>query len=644
MTAVKKIASHALAHIGSREHLEDYAAAQEVRTRGGLNLHVVLVCDGVGGINKGERAAYIAATTTLEAMRSHRDPSISIPELIHEAISEANEQVLQGANDGKCTLALAVIHDDGSPYGRLYVGNVGDSRVYLVRDGVLWQLTLDHNVATDLVRQGYSPEQAFARAGALHLTRALGAQPYVVVDVGLYTDTTDEIEALQRGQHGLPLQEGDTVFACSDGLVDISPHDNLPFVPDERFVHHALDRDAERAASTLLSYALQRGTQDNTSIALALVPSPRRRDARNLAGSGLNPRLLGVITLLFAVVLVAAFYLYLRAQQTAGQLDDTAQELAAEGLRLVALQQTATAVELSATANVLALTQTAEAATPVPSATVLLPPATGQIGRLFSTDGSSRPFWSDQSTLVSGAGSGQHYLLEVNRGLRTGKLYVQPNSSLDVRSVNDDDATVTLLLNQGSLLVQTGGYTSGVTVQIGGTSISLMVTGSCLAVNYDLAAGEVRASCYQGTCSYATRFGQSVAIPAGQSVTLNTSRPEGAASTRIPMWEADSYRRILLNTWNEAENYRLCDIDRYTTPPPTPTYTPSNTPVPPTAVPATRVPPTRVPPTPVPPTPVPPTPEPPPDEEPPPEQPPEQPPDDSSEDGRPGRGGGGRRP
>src|SRR5574342_128120 len=101
----------------------------------------------------------------------------------------------------------------------LHIANVGDSRIYLCRNGTLRQLTRDHTFANVMVWMGkLTPEAAAANPDADKVMRALGASPALQVDQGIYLSTTDYGEANSFGRAGLPLQTGDSILLCSDGL------------------------------------------------------------------------------------------------------------------------------------------------------------------------------------------------------------------------------------------------------------------------------------------------------------------------------------------------------------------------------------------------------------------------------------------
>ena len=126
--------------IGNRELYEDRVASLHITTAGGLNLDVAIVADGVGGENKGERAAQIALDTTIAHIRESQETSV--PAVLKEAAVAANTAVhseFRNHSGASCTLSVAAIQDKT----KLFVANIGDSRVCLLytspspRDGLL---------------------------------------------------------------------------------------------------------------------------------------------------------------------------------------------------------------------------------------------------------------------------------------------------------------------------------------------------------------------------------------------------------------------------------------------------------------------------------------------------------------------------
>jgi protein phosphatase len=140
-------------------------------------------------------------------------------------------------------MAAAVIRRD-----MLYVANVGDSRVYLLRNGKLAQQTIDHTLTQRKVQQGIiSPDQAAMDPDRSVLTRSMGAGPSV--DVDLFPPRK--------------LQSGDIVLICSDGLTDM--------LDDAAIARILVTNSPQRATQRLIAEANRAGGFDNISVVVAEV-------------------------------------------------------------------------------------------------------------------------------------------------------------------------------------------------------------------------------------------------------------------------------------------------------------------------------------------------------------------------------------
>ena len=171
-----------------------------------------IVADGMGGQDAGERAskvAYkvIAAEITNQLILPSLEGEVTRKlystsgEVLKEAIEKANQRVYELARQQSSNMGTTVTAAllEGS---RAYIANVGDSRTYRLRNGVLEQLTEDHSLVGSLLRAGaISPEEVYTHPQRNQIYRSLGAKPTVEVDL----DTID-------------LKKGDQILLCSDGL------------------------------------------------------------------------------------------------------------------------------------------------------------------------------------------------------------------------------------------------------------------------------------------------------------------------------------------------------------------------------------------------------------------------------------------
>lgn len=202
---------------------------------------LLAVADGMGGAQAGEVAAQITIET-LSALDDH-----ATPDELRDALVEANRRIRTAADDdtaraGMGTTATALLFDGE----QATLVHVGDSRGYLYRHNELRQLTDDHSVVAEMVRQGQLlPEEAERHRSRNIITRALGAEPDVEVD-----------------RLRIPLDDGDMILLCSDGLSSLVRDDEIAHtIAQATSVQHAVDG--------LVAAALAGGGTDNITVVLA---------------------------------------------------------------------------------------------------------------------------------------------------------------------------------------------------------------------------------------------------------------------------------------------------------------------------------------------------------------------------------------
>ena len=205
--------------------------------------NLFVVADGMGGHKAGDFASQYAVEVLEERIRGSEEMG---PEaIITDAVKEVNRSIIEAAasdvslNGMGTTLVVATIIEH-----TLYFANVGDSRLYLIRDEIQ-QLSRDHSLVQEMVRLGgINPEEAKYHPDKNVITRAIGAKEDVEVDFF---------------QHR--LQKGDTVLMCSDGLTDMLDDDEI-----FRIVKSG--RDIVETAKELVEKANENGGKDNIGIVL----------------------------------------------------------------------------------------------------------------------------------------------------------------------------------------------------------------------------------------------------------------------------------------------------------------------------------------------------------------------------------------
>jgi protein phosphatase len=230
-------------HVGHvREGNED--AVAPTQDGAGPGPIVVAIADGMGGHVAGEVASGLAIGA---AMQPAPDSDIGVA----ARVTAGNEAVVGAAIEDPAltgmgtTLTLGLFEPDGT----LRIGHVGDSRLYLLRDGELSQITRDHTWVADMLSAGRITEDEAATHPRRHLlTRVLGM---------------DNVEVDEQDQR---LHDGDRVLICSDGLTTMLRDDGVT----------PILRDAETpsdAVWALIEAANAAGGYDNTTVAVVDVAS-----------------------------------------------------------------------------------------------------------------------------------------------------------------------------------------------------------------------------------------------------------------------------------------------------------------------------------------------------------------------------------
>ena len=199
------------------------------------------VADGMGGHKGGEVASTSARDDLLRELEG-KTPSVAA---LSGAIEEVNRQIYhQQEHDDALTGMGTTLSVLWMSDNFVYIGHVGDSRVYLLRDGEFRQMTLDHSLVEQLVREGVlTEEEAQNHPMRNIITRAIGTDESVEVDV-----VVEE------------RRKGDLWLACSDGLHGLV---------DDRQMRDALRQFApEKAADVLLKAALDAGGRDNVTLVI----------------------------------------------------------------------------------------------------------------------------------------------------------------------------------------------------------------------------------------------------------------------------------------------------------------------------------------------------------------------------------------
>lgn len=209
--------------------------------------HLFAVADGMGGHSVGDLASRIAVETLPQAY--HKCEAEDIRDRLTKAVIASNQAIHDKAREnpefgdmGTTCSALVI-----SPAGA-WAGHVGDSRVYRVRNQQTEQLTFDHSLQWEMIRQGRA---TMDNVDGLHpknvITRCLGPDPQVEVDI----------------EGPFPVQPGDSYVICSDGLTG--------HVTDAEIGAIAESLSPQQASRLLVDLANCRGGADNVTVVVVHV-------------------------------------------------------------------------------------------------------------------------------------------------------------------------------------------------------------------------------------------------------------------------------------------------------------------------------------------------------------------------------------
>src|ERR1700755_920146 len=248
-----------------REHNEDTIAFD-------ADIGLLVLADGMGGYNAGEVASGIAVKTIVNLVREQveredmnvhdRETGLSRPTIIlRDAIHRANKIIYQTAKtqpqcEGMGTTVVAALFFDN----KITIAHVGDSRLYRQRSDKFEQVTMDHSLLQELVDRGfYSAEEAQRAANKNYVTRALGVEPNVEVEI-----------------QEVPVSKGEVFVLCSDGLSDMVEDEDI------HLTINTFNDNLDTVAKQLIQLANDNGGRDNVSVVMATVLDAFTRKPRHI--------------------------------------------------------------------------------------------------------------------------------------------------------------------------------------------------------------------------------------------------------------------------------------------------------------------------------------------------------------------------
>jgi PPM family protein phosphatase len=215
------------------------------------NRILIAVADGMGGHQAGE----IASQRAIEVVsRAYSNGAMEDPQAgLKLAVEQANREIYEQAQISETfkgmgtTCTVLALHD-----GVAYSAHVGDSRLYLIRNGGIYLMTEDHSAVMELVKQGtLTLDEARHHADKNVIVRALGSRPQVEVSTW---------------PEPMPVKVGDRFVVCSDGLYDR--------IEDIEIRDVVMSQDATNACDTLINMARERGGYDNITVGIVSLGAP----------------------------------------------------------------------------------------------------------------------------------------------------------------------------------------------------------------------------------------------------------------------------------------------------------------------------------------------------------------------------------
>lgn len=263
--------------LGQRENNEDVYGWAEFTTLDGRQALLLVVADGVGGQSGGERASELAKEAVLGATSGGKAAASDLPTALKEAFTRANEQICQEATTLAGRRGMATTCTAAALVGeRLYLAHVGDTRLYLIRQGVAHQLTIDHTWAEEAIAAGRDPMEVHENPNRGVLTRYLGNDRQVTADTR-YRQPDAPTVVLDSATEPLVVQASDSLLLCSDGVGEV--------LPPEQLARTIVALPPDRASAALTAAAVKVGgphADNATALVVDLGARTRRRSPRLL--------------------------------------------------------------------------------------------------------------------------------------------------------------------------------------------------------------------------------------------------------------------------------------------------------------------------------------------------------------------------
>jgi serine/threonine protein phosphatase PrpC len=249
-----------------RDHNEDFVATRVPTTPDDAwdRAPLFALADGMGGHAAGEVASRVAVQTVLETFGSATVGGL--PQMLRSSVRAANAAVSDASREhGRSGMGTTLLVA-GLSGREVVLAHIGDSRAYLVRGDSCIQLTNDHSRVGEMVRMRMiSPEQAAHHPARSQLTRSLGGDPFVQIDLIRQAIETEDV-----------------LILCSDGVWDVIARHELMEISTG--LNNRQTPTALEVADRLVADSVERGATDNVSVLvvhitseLPIPPTGRRR-------------------------------------------------------------------------------------------------------------------------------------------------------------------------------------------------------------------------------------------------------------------------------------------------------------------------------------------------------------------------------
>lgn len=213
--------------------------------------YLIIVADGMGGHKAGEVASKMAITSLKQHFLSlsqnfNKLDSSEMEKLLTAMVVEVNDEIYKASLANESFAGMGTTLTMGIVVGyNLWIAHIGDSRAYLIREGVIYKLTEDHSLVGELITKGKLTEsEASSHPHRNILTRALGSEVEVLVDV-----------------HNFSIQENDVLIFATDGLTNLLTAEEI-----NQMVEKAAN--FTEIAQDLIALANRRGGPDNITVVL----------------------------------------------------------------------------------------------------------------------------------------------------------------------------------------------------------------------------------------------------------------------------------------------------------------------------------------------------------------------------------------